>query len=54
LEITYRKNNKEIDFWKNAVMEVALSRVVDRPRVEDMIRSILGVQPEKLNRAECD
>ena len=54
LEITYRKSNKEIDWWKWAILQIACEMVVDRPKVEDILRSVLGVCPERLNRTECD
>ena len=54
MEITQRKNNKEIDFWKNAILQIACEMVVDRPKVEDILRSVLGICPERLNSSECD
>jgi Kinesin motor domain len=48
-ETTSKKAHSEIELWKAGLMDIACLKVIERPRVEDMLRALLGVAPERIS-----
>ena len=47
-EVTSKKAHGEIELWKAGLLEIACLKVIEKPRVEDMFRALLGVAPERI------
>jgi hypothetical protein len=49
-----KKAHSEIELWKAGLLEVSLVKVLERPKVEDLIRALLGVAPERLTNYDLE
>lgn len=49
-----KKAHSEIELWKAGLLEVALVKVLERPKVEDLVRALLGVAPERLTHYDIE
>lgn len=47
-ETTSRKAHSEIELWKAGLLEISCLKVLEKPKVEDMFRALLGVAPERI------
>ena len=48
-ETTTKKAHSEIELWKVGLLEIGCLKVLEKPRVEDMLRALLGVAPERIS-----
>ena len=48
-ETTTKRAHSEVELWKAGLLEVACFRVLEKPKVEDVLRALLGVAPERLS-----
>jgi chromosome segregation ATPase len=53
-ELTSKKSQSEVQLWKAAFLDIICDKIVDRPRVEDTLRSLLGVAPERISGYDPD
>lgn len=53
-ESTSRKAHGEIELWKAGLLEISCLKVLEKPRVEDMLRALLGVAPERMSNYDIE
>ncbi|CAG9316114.1 unnamed protein product [Blepharisma stoltei] len=47
-ETTTKRAHSEVELWKAGLLDISTYRLLERPRIEDMFRALLGVAPERL------
>lgn len=53
-ETTSRKAHGEIELWKAGLLEIACLKVLEKLKVEDMLRALLGVAPERISNYDIE